>query len=152
MDCAFVTTICLYLFVMSHFWVKIVFTSDPIQGQPRSLLAVKQLQWSSREKAWVGVVHNCTIFLCSLDVRNIVQGGDPLYAAVNYKHGCGGFIWPKWLLCLGAKILFFGLQNFFFWAQGGSFFLTFLSFQNLMSPFKIYWVHYNLPSLYWVTQ
>ena len=26
------------------------------------------------------VVHNCTIFLCSLDVRNIVQGGDPLYA------------------------------------------------------------------------
>ena len=29
----------------------------------------------------VGVVHNCTIFLWSLDVRNIVQGGDPLYAA-----------------------------------------------------------------------
>ena len=26
------------------------------------------------------VEHNCTIFLCSLDVRNIVQGGDPLYA------------------------------------------------------------------------
>ena len=26
------------------------------------------------------VVHNRTIFLCSLDVRNIVQGGDPLYA------------------------------------------------------------------------
>ena len=26
------------------------------------------------------LVHNCTIFLCSLDVRNIVQGGDPLYA------------------------------------------------------------------------
>ena len=34
--------------------------------------------------------HNCTIFLCSLDVRNIVQGGDPLYAAVNHKQGCGG--------------------------------------------------------------
>ena len=30
------------------------------------------------------VVHNCTIFLCSLDVRNIVQGGDPLYAAFFY--------------------------------------------------------------------
>ena len=26
------------------------------------------------------IVHNCTIFLCSLEVRNIVQGGDPLYA------------------------------------------------------------------------
>ena len=26
------------------------------------------------------IVHNCTIFLCSLDVRNIVQGGNPLYA------------------------------------------------------------------------
>ena len=26
------------------------------------------------------LVHNCTIFLCSLDVRNIVQGGNPLYA------------------------------------------------------------------------
>ena len=38
------------------------------------------------------VVHNCTIFLLPLDVRNIVQGGDPLYAAVNYKQGCGGCI------------------------------------------------------------
>ena len=27
------------------------------------------------------LVHSCTIFLCSLDVRNIVQGGNPLYAA-----------------------------------------------------------------------
>ena len=45
----------------------------------------------------VGVVHNCTIFLWSLDVRNIVQGGGPLYAAVNHKQGCGGCIWPKWV-------------------------------------------------------
>ena len=44
------------------------------------------------------VVHNCTIFLCSLDVRNIVQGGDPLYAvfflhraleAILNQNGCG---------------------------------------------------------------
>ena len=35
-------------------------------------------------------IHSCTIFLCSLDVRNIVQGGDPLYLAVNHKQGCGG--------------------------------------------------------------
>ena len=41
--------------------------------------------------AAAGLVHNCTIFLCSLDVRNIVQGGDPLYAAVNHKQGCGGY-------------------------------------------------------------
>ena len=37
-----------------------------------------------------GLVHNCTIFLCSLDVRNKVQGGDPPYAAINHKEGCGG--------------------------------------------------------------
>ena len=43
------------------------------------------------------IVHNCIIFFCSLDVRNIVQGGDPLYAAVNHKQGCGGYTWPKWV-------------------------------------------------------
>ena len=31
-------------------------------------------------KGTTDLVHNCTIFLCSLDVRNIVRGGDPLYA------------------------------------------------------------------------
>ena len=30
--------------------------------------------------SYLNLEHNCTIFLCSLDVRNIVQGGDPLYA------------------------------------------------------------------------
>ena len=31
------------------------------------------------------LVHNCTIFLYSLDIGNIVQGGDPLYASLkNY--------------------------------------------------------------------
>ena len=35
---------------------------------------------SCDEKDIEEVVHNCTIFLCSLDVRNKVQGGDPLYA------------------------------------------------------------------------
>ena len=37
------------------------------------------------------VVHNCTIFLCSLDVRNIVQGGDPLYAGFFSTQGSGGY-------------------------------------------------------------
>ena len=37
-----------------------------------------------------GVVHNCTIFLCSLDVRNIVQGGDPLYGSIS----AGREKWP----------------------------------------------------------
>ena len=89
-----------------------------------------------------GVVHNCTIFLLPLDVRNIVQGGDPLYAAVNYKQGCGGCIWPKWvrflaknscLLCWGAKFLFFRTQKFHIWGPGRSFFRPF-------HLFKIYWV------------
>ena len=37
------------------------------------------------------IVHNCTIFLCSLDVRNIVQGGDPLYAGFFSTQGSGGY-------------------------------------------------------------
>ena len=40
---------------------------------------------------WNEVVHNCTIFLCSLDVRNIVQGGDPLYAVFFSTQGSGGY-------------------------------------------------------------
>ena len=47
--------------------------------------------------AGVGVVHNCTIFLCSLDVRNIVQGGDPLYAGFFSTQGYGGYTWPNWV-------------------------------------------------------
>ena len=47
--------------------------------------------------SFLRIVHNCTIFLCSLDVRNIVQGGDPLYAGVNHKEGCGGHNLPKWV-------------------------------------------------------
>ena len=43
------------------------------------------------------IVHYCIIFFCSLDVRNIVQGGDPLYAVVNHKEGCGGHNLPKWV-------------------------------------------------------
>ena len=55
------------------------------------------------------VVHNCTIFLCSLDVRNIVQGGDPLYAGFFSTQGSGGYTWPKWVRffaknnCLGCE-------------------------------------------------
>ena len=43
------------------------------------------------------LVHNCTIFLCSLDVRNIVQGGDPLYAVFFSTQGSAGYTWPKWV-------------------------------------------------------
>ena len=73
------------------------------------------------------IVHNCTIFLCSLDVRNIVQGGDPLYAAVNHKQGCGGHNWPKLVqfflqkhlpISPGRKICFFRTPTFHFWAKG----------------------------------
>ena len=51
----------------------------------------------SKIKGRAPLVHNCTIFLWSLDVRNIVQGGDPLYAGVNHKEGCGGHNLPKWV-------------------------------------------------------
>ena len=40
---------------------------------------------------WKEVVHKCTIFLCSLDVRDIVQGGDPLYAVFFSTQGSGGY-------------------------------------------------------------
>ena len=39
----------------------------------------------------VKLEHNCTIFFCSLDVRNIVQGGDPLYAGFFSTQGSGGY-------------------------------------------------------------
>ena len=32
----------------------------------------------------VWVVHNCTIFLCSLDLGNIVPRGDPLNVSVKF--------------------------------------------------------------------
>ena len=51
-------------------------------------------------RGWHWVVHNCTIFLCSLDVRNIVQGGDPLYAGFFFYTGL-------WGLCLTKMSAFF---------------------------------------------
>ena len=42
-------------------------------------------------RALMELEHNCTIFLCSLDVRNIVQGGDPLYAGFFSTQGSGGY-------------------------------------------------------------
>ena len=57
-----------------------------------------------------------------------------LYAAVNYKQGCGGCIWPNsCLLCWGVKFLFFRTQKFHFLGVGRSFFRPF-------HLFKIYWV------------
>ena len=69
--------------------LDIVLTDATVFEQEKYLLINKHCQRHNRPKALV--VHNCTIFLCSLDVRNIVQGGDPLYAAVNHKQGCGGY-------------------------------------------------------------
>ena len=42
-------------------------------------------------KSSMALVHNWTIFLCSLDVRNIVQGGDP-YMQVFFQHRALGAI------------------------------------------------------------
>ena len=58
-------------------------------GAPKDMYIVQV----EREKMEDGgrLVHNCTIFLCSLDVRNIVQGGDPLYAGFFSTQGSGGY-------------------------------------------------------------
>ena len=50
-----------------------------------------------KNMSYLNLEHNCTIFLCSLDVRNIVQGGDPLYAGFFSTQGSGGYTWPKWV-------------------------------------------------------
>ena len=47
--------------------------------------------WERDTLVYIEIVHNCTIFLCSLDVRNIVQGGDPLYAGFFSTQGSGGY-------------------------------------------------------------
>ena len=85
------------------------------------------------------LVHDCTIFLCSLDVRNIVQDGNPLYAGVNHKEGCGGHNLPKWVRFWQQKHLHIvWAQKFHFWAQGVLFSDLFVfskftvSFQNLL--------------------
>ena len=63
-------------------------------GRARALMSdyfqVKSLV-SFLERAGYHIEHNCTIFLCSLDVRNIVQGGDPLYAVFFSTQGSGGY-------------------------------------------------------------
>ena len=62
-----------------------------------------------KNMSYLNLEHNCTIFLCSLDVRNIVQGGDPLYAGFFSTQGSGGYTWPKWVRffaknnCLGCE-------------------------------------------------
>ena len=62
-------------------------------------------------------VHYCTIFLCSLDVGNILQGGDPLHASVNHKMGWGGHSWSKWVrffLCKKQLPIWQGGKKAFF--------------------------------------
>ena len=88
------------------------------------------------------LVHNCTIFLLPLDVRNIVQGGDPLDAGFFSYTG----LWRLYLTKLSAffckkhmpivwrpEISFFGTTKFHILGPGGSFFRPF-------HFFKIYWV------------
>ena len=46
------------------------------------------------------LVHSCTIFLLLLLLlgwRNIVQGGNPLYAGFFSTQGSGGHTWTKWV-------------------------------------------------------
>ena len=78
------------------------------------------------------IVRNCTLFLCSLDVGDIAQDGDPLYVSVNHKQRCGRHNGSSSFLLLGREIFFFfWLQNFIFWAQG---FFPDLFNTNLVKP------------------
>ena len=84
----------IFFFVMVYFQHA---ASLDFSNRFGSLVYTKPLMDSEGPATCKDIVHNCTIFLCSLDVRNIVQGGDPLYAGVNHKEGCGGHNLPKWV-------------------------------------------------------
>ena len=77
---------------------KIKFDCCEDRRRPRLQKEVWRVAWGSFDSwpkkealASVWIVHNCTIFLCSLDVRNIVQGGDPPYAGFFSTQGSGGY-------------------------------------------------------------
>ena len=82
----------------------------------------------------------CTIFLCSLDLGNIVHGGDPLYTSVNHKVGCGGHSWPKWVRFFLQKTAAYmaGSRNSFFSDSKISFFWPRGYFFRPFGLFKIY--------------
>ena len=82
---------------------------------------------------------------------DLVQGGDPLYAGINHKESCRGHNLPKWVRFFCKKTPAYSAEawnirflhfKISFFGPRGVFFPTFLSFQNLLSLFKIYWVHY----------
>ena len=49
------------------------------------------------------VVHCCYYISLLPGWWNIVQGGNPLYAAGNNKYDCGGQIWPNWVQFLAKN-------------------------------------------------
>ena len=132
--------ICLYL--RNIFLVPVFNSTLDVTRALFAALAVSPPRRLQQQGGRSRLVHNCTIFLCSLDVRNIVQGGDPLYAGFFSTQGSGGYTWPKWVRFFAKKhlpivwrpeISFFGTPKFHILGTGGSFFRPF-------HLFKIYWV------------
>ena len=99
-----------------------------------------------KNMSYLNLEHNCTIFLCSLDVRNIVQGGDPLYAfyflhrvpeAILDQNECVFFAKKTPVQCVNPrkKINMYENQKEI-WTQGGHF-CDFQSFYKYRDCFPI---------------
>ena len=84
------------------------------------------------------LAHCWTIFLKSSGYRNIAQGGDPLYAAVDYKWCCRGQTIPNWTRFFakkGGSIYF--RARLFFWVMSVTFLGPGRVFLWPLDPFPI---------------
>ena len=97
------------------------------------------------------VVHCCYYISLLPGCRNIVQGGNPLYAAGNNKYDCGGQIWPNWvqffakntwlMYLVREKIILAPKNNF--WAAREAFFF------RLWSLFRLVFKNWGLIIVFW---
>ena len=89
---------------------------------------------------WQPLVHCCYYISLLPGWWNIVQNGDPLYAAEDYKRDCGGHIWPNRVQFFAKNTLlisqllkknYLGPKKIIFGALGRHFFQTLVTFHKL---------------------
>ena len=86
------------LWMKNWFLSKTYFSCERKQQHlGRAKVKTVVIQHEYRTKEIQGVVHCCYYISLLPGWWNIVQGGDPLYAAGNNKWDCGGHIWPNWV-------------------------------------------------------
>ena len=65
--------------------VKILLANERVDVNCQDFSQITPLIMAASRADKIEIAHCCTIFLKSSGYRNIAQGGDPLYAAVDYK-------------------------------------------------------------------